>query len=105
MRVRSAAKQVLKEVGKALTSQEIVQMIHGAGLLRLSGKTPEATVRACLNTDIKRNGDKSAFIKVAPNTYALNSSNGCDAPKESVQTDGVDLRSKKCTRCSSCCDS
>lgn len=85
MRVRSAATQVLKETGKALTSKEIVQMIQGAGLLQLSGKTPEATVNATLHADIKKNGGKSSIIKVAPSTFALRNSNGCDIPAEPAQ--------------------
>ena len=79
MKVRDAAVQVLKETRKALTSEEIAQMIRGAGLLRLPGKTPEATVSARLYTDIKDNGNKSTFIKVAPNTFALRDPNGPDA--------------------------
>jgi len=59
-------------------------MIHDAGLLKLSGNTPEATVSARLYTDIKKNGDESTFIKVAPNTFALRNSNGCNRPAESA---------------------
>lgn len=87
MNICDAAEQVLTRAGIALTAKEITKMILDAGLLQLSGKTPEATVSARLYTDIKKNGDKSTFIKVAPNTFALKNSSGCDAPEEPAQAD------------------
>ena len=45
-----------------------------AGLWQSEGKTPDATVAAKLYTDIKKYGDKSAFVKVGPQTFALRDS-------------------------------
>jgi restriction system protein len=87
MDIRDAAEQVLTKARTALTTKEITKMIVGAGLWQTSGKTPEATVGASLYRDIKKNGDKSRFVRVAPNAFALRNSNGCSAPKEPAQAD------------------
>lgn len=71
MSVKKAAIQVLNEAGKPLRSNEIAKRIIEAGLWKSDGKTPEATVGAQLYSDIKTNGDKSAFVKVAPKTFSL----------------------------------
>jgi len=42
-----------------------------AGLWQSNGKTPDATVSARLYSDIKNNGDKSPFVNVGPQTFAL----------------------------------
>ena len=74
MSVQSAAIQILKEAGKPLHATEIAKLIIEAGLWKSDGKTPEATVSARLYTDIKSNGDKSSFVKVGPQTFALRDS-------------------------------
>ena len=71
MNVRNAAIQVLREAGKPLRAPEIAKLIIETGLWKTDGKTPEATIGANLYSDIKKNGDKSAFLKVAPQTFAL----------------------------------
>jgi restriction system protein len=62
------------EAGKPLHATEIANLIIGAGLWKSDGKTPEATVSARLYSDIKSNGDKSPFVKVGPQTFALRDS-------------------------------
>ena len=74
MSVLSAAIQVLKEAGKPLHATEIAERILKADLWKSDGKTPEATVGARLYTNIKKNGDKSPFIKVGPQIFALRES-------------------------------
>ncbi len=71
MSVQSATIHVLKEAGKPLHAIEIAKLILEAGLWESDGKTPEATVSARLYSDIKSNGDKSPFVKVGPQTFAL----------------------------------
>lgn len=71
MSVQSAVIQVLKEAGKPLHANEIAKQIIEAGLWKSDGKTPEATISAQLYSDIKTNGAKSSFVKVAPQTFAL----------------------------------
>ncbi len=72
--VKKAAIQVLQQARKALHAREITQRIMAAGLWRTKGKTPDATVSARLYSDIKSNGDKSPFVKVGPQTFALRES-------------------------------
>ena len=95
MSVQSAAIQVLKEAGKPLHATEITERILKADLWKSDGKTPEATISAQLYTDIKKNGDKSPFIKVGPQTFALRESGlgsvqtpGEEAPRPSPASSG-----------------
>jgi restriction system protein len=74
MDVKSAAIQVLQQVGTALHAKEITERIMAAGLWYSEGKTPEATVSARLYSDIKNNGDKSPFVKVGQQTFTLRDS-------------------------------
>ena len=74
MNVKSAAIQVLKEAGEPLHAREIAKKIHAEGLWESAGKTPDATVSARLYSDIKSKGEKSSFVKVGPQTFALRSS-------------------------------
>ena len=71
MNVQDAAIQILKEAGKPLHAKEIAERIIEAGLWSSDGKTPEATVSARLYSDIKKHGDQSTFVKVAPQTFSL----------------------------------
>ena len=59
---------------KPLHATEIAKLIIEAGLWQSGGKTPDATVSARLYSDIKNNGDKSFFVKVGPQTFALRDS-------------------------------
>lgn len=71
MSIQDAIKQILKEAGKPLHAKEITEQIIEAGLWSTDGKTPEATVSARLYSDIKKHGDQSIFVKVAPRTFSL----------------------------------
>lgn len=74
MDVKTAAIQVLQQAGTALHAKDITELILAAGLWQSDGKTPDATVSARLYSDIKSNGDKSPFVKVGPQTFALRDS-------------------------------
>jgi restriction system protein len=76
MDVRTAAIQVLQQAGTALHARDIAERIRAAGLWQSKGKTPGATVSARLYSDIKHKGDRSPFIKVGPQTFALRDSTG-----------------------------
>ncbi len=71
MNVHDAVVQVLHDMGRPLHLKEIAERIISNGLWVAKGKTPEATVAANLYTDIKKKGDKSAFILIAPQKFAL----------------------------------
>jgi restriction system protein len=68
MNVQDAA---VKEAGKPLHAREISERIIEAGLWLAKGKTPEATVSVRLYSDIKKHGNQSTFVKVAPQTFFL----------------------------------
>ncbi|WP_244155830.1 HTH domain-containing protein [Desulfofustis glycolicus] len=72
--MQAAALEILKGAERPLHAKEIAERIMAAGLWHSEGKTPDATVSARLYSDIKRNGDKSPFIKVGPQTFALRDS-------------------------------
>ena len=74
MSVKAAATEVLKKAQSPLHAKAIAEQIIAAGLWTSDGKTPEATVSASLYSDIKKNGDKSTFVKVGPQTFALRDS-------------------------------
>ncbi|NCD33972.1 MAG: hypothetical protein EOL87_11230 [Spartobacteria bacterium] len=88
MNVQDAAIQILKAAGKPLHAKEIAERIMEAGLWSSDGKTPEATVSARLYSDIKKYGDQSTFVKVAPQTFFLRDTQivaVCDANNKSIQ--------------------
>ena len=74
MTVKNAAIQILRSAGKPLHAKEIAKRAIKDGLWQSEGKTPDATVGAILYSDIKKNDDKSAFVKVGPQTFALRDS-------------------------------
>lgn len=71
MTVFDAVIAVLQQEGKPLHAKYITEKILKEGLWHSEGKTPHATVSARLYTDIKNKGDKSRFVKVGPETFAL----------------------------------
>ena len=74
MTVQDAVIQILLSAGKPLHAKEITNRVIKAGLWHSEGKTPDRTFSARLYSDIKKNGDKSAFVKVGPQTFALRNS-------------------------------
>ncbi|MDT8443159.1 MAG: HTH domain-containing protein [Desulfuromonadales bacterium] len=93
MDVKTAAIQVLQQAGTALHAKEITERIMAAGLWQSEGKTPDATVSARLYSDIKRNGDKSPFVKVGPQTFALRDS--AEIPSGAVPVPAADQGAPK----------
>lgn len=71
MNIKKATEKVLNEAGRPLHVKEIAAKVIKSGLWHTTGKTPAATVSAQLSTDVNRKGEKSAFVKVAPNTFGL----------------------------------
>ena len=74
MTVKGAVLQILLSAERPLHAKEIAKRVVEAGLWKSEGKTPDRTVSAQLFSDIKKNGDKSAFVKVGPLTFALRDS-------------------------------
>lgn len=66
-----AAMKILEEVKQPLSAEEITQKALQKGLINTKGKTPAATMGARIYVSIKTLGEKSPFIKVAKNKFAL----------------------------------
>ena len=74
MDLLAAIEKVLQSAHEPLHVAVITEKLLSGRLWKSSGKTPEATVGARLYTDIKKKGEASAFVKVAPQTFALRAS-------------------------------
>lgn len=71
MKLKDAVIIVLQQTGTPLHTKDITARILSAGLWQTEGKTPDATVSARLYENIKEKGERSPFVQVAPNTFAL----------------------------------
>lgn len=71
MDLLKAIEDVLKLAHQPLHVGVIAEKVISGDLWKSSGKTPEATIRARLYSDIKKKGEASFFIKVSPQTFAL----------------------------------
>lgn len=96
MTVQDAAIQILLSAGKPLHAKEIAKRIIEAGLWQSEGKTPDATVSARLYSDIKKKGDKSPFVKVGAQTFALR-----DSFKKSKNAEAAPLKVRQLPKPSS----
>ena len=63
----------LAAAASPLTVTEITARMLATGAWSTTGKTPDATVASRLAVDLKRHGQDSRFVRVAPNTYGLRS--------------------------------
>ncbi len=89
MNVQDAAIQILKDAGKPLHAKEIAERIMEAGLWSSDGKTPEATVSARLYSDIKKHGEQSTFVKVAPQIFFLRDTQIVAAPADGPESGSI----------------
>jgi restriction system protein len=62
---------VLKESGRPMHIDEITRMLIHTGLWITSEKDPASFLRILLYTDIRDRGDKSVFVKTAPDTFTF----------------------------------
>ena len=67
----SAAEQVLRESSAPLHVSAITARALQKKLVSTDGQTPVATMRSQLAVSLKRKGDASPFVQVAPGTYGL----------------------------------
>lgn len=68
-----AAIKILRKFNKPLHYNEITKHAIEQNLIETSGITPEATLNAQITVDIKRKKTKSAFIRVKPGIFKINS--------------------------------
>ena len=77
-----AAYEILKKTNEALSSVELVDVALAKGILETKGKTPEATMGASLYLECQRRGNKSRFVKVGRDKWALS-----EWGKEAIQVE------------------
>ena len=75
MTFRQAAAVVLREVGPSRCA-DLAQEILKRGLVATQGRTPQATLGAQLAVEIKRNGEKSQFVRLRPGVFGLRELHG-----------------------------
>jgi restriction system protein len=79
--LRQAAADVLRERGP-LHYQELTDEVLTRGLATSSSKTPAASLNAMIAVDIKRNGNKSEFVRVRPGVFGLRALHAAGAKAE-----------------------
>lgn len=67
----NAAYEILKHTNEALSSIELVDIALSKGLIETKGKTPEATMSSALYLEGQRKGNKSRFILIGKDKWAL----------------------------------
>ena len=70
MNFKTAAREVLREVGRPLHYTDITEIALESGYLKSAGNTPQNTMRARLSVDVRDNPE-SSFIQTAPGVYGL----------------------------------
>jgi predicted NUDIX family phosphoesterase/dephospho-CoA kinase len=67
------AEQVLQRQGRALSAKEIVAFAEADQLFpdTFTGRTPYQTLKSKLSVDIRKNGDRSVFVRTRPGRFYL----------------------------------
>jgi len=68
---RAAAQKLLAEAGEPLHPRVLAERALAGGLVKTTGKTPEATMAAQLYTDIQAHGEQSTFVRVGRGLFGL----------------------------------
>lgn len=66
-----AAYEILKNTNEALSSVELVDIALTKKLIETEGKTPEATMWSALYLEGQRKGNKSRFVQIGKDNWAL----------------------------------
>ena len=66
-----AAYKVLLEEGRPMRVKEILKLALENGYCELRGRTPDATISAAMETEMKRKGNASRFTKVDKGLFAV----------------------------------
>ncbi len=67
---KSAAKEILAEVGHPLHYSDITEVALADGYIESAGSTPQNTMRARLSVDVRDN-PQTPFTQTAPGVYGL----------------------------------
>jgi hypothetical protein len=92
---KKAAIQILQEEQKPLHAKDITKLAVKRGYLNSDGKTPEATMNALLIVDVNKNGDKSVFKKVGPQTFSLSGKYTLKAETGKFKIDSSNVKTKR----------
>lgn len=68
---KAAAVSILQEERRLMSTGDIAKLALRRGLIKCSGKTPEATMASALYTDIKRKVGESTFIRPREGLFGL----------------------------------
>lgn len=79
--LRQAAVELLQEIGPT-HYKELTDQILARGLATSSSKTPADSLNARITVDIKRNGNKSEFVRVRPGVFGLRALHAAGAKTE-----------------------
>jgi len=90
-----AAIKVLRKSNKPLHYQDITKLSIEQNLIETSGITPEATMNAQITSDIKIKKEKSAFIRVKPGIFQINSKYTTKTQKQEEQLEFLELQEKE----------
>lgn len=93
MGLQSDAARILEEAGEPLHAKDIAERMISAGLWEADQKNPGASLGGKLTADIKKFKKQSRFVKVAPQTFALNAAAAemtADNAAQDDLTDGAD---------------
>jgi hypothetical protein len=66
-----AAYKVLQEEGRPMRAKEITELASSRNYCILHGLTPDATISASIEIEIKRKGELSRFVKVDKGLFAI----------------------------------
>jgi hypothetical protein len=66
-----AAYKVLQEEGRPMRVKEMTRIAQEKGYCELRGRTPDATIAAAIETEIKRKGKDSRFTKVDKGLFTV----------------------------------
>jgi hypothetical protein len=66
-----AAYKVLQEEGRPMRAKEITRIAQERGYCELRGRTPDATISAAMETEMKRKGKDSRFTKVNKGLFTV----------------------------------
>lgn len=86
---REAIDVVLSASPTALHYQEVTERIIAQGLRTNLGATPAATVNAQISASIKREGEKSPYVRVDKGTFMLKAGTAIDASTPVLETPAV----------------
>jgi hypothetical protein len=73
-----AAQIILKEAGRSMSQEEITKLAIERNLIIPGGPTPDKSMGSLIYVDIKKHGERSRFILVGKNQFALNDPKNID---------------------------